>query len=81
MTRGPKCREGPASKSLPKYQSPWCLNNTDKNECPCVSPKELAIIFFIQCKGIVLLLFCPGLQGLYEGMQEKIGTFFSFSLL
>lgn len=45
VTGGTQCRAGPASKSPPKYKSPWCLNSKDKNECLCVSLEELAILF------------------------------------
>lgn len=79
MTGGPKCRAGLTSKSLPKYQSPWCLNSTDKNEHLCVSPKELVILFFIWCLGIVFCYF--GVQDLYEGMQKKKKKRYFFHIL
>lgn len=41
VTGGTKCRAGPASRSPPKLQSPWCLNSKDKNECLCVSFRML----------------------------------------
>jgi len=46
-----------------------------------VSPKELAILFFIQFLDIVFLLFYFGVQDLYEGMQKKKKLLFSLCLL